>query len=550
MFRMDLSHPTPQFRRDGWLTLDGTWQLNGRDIRVPFPPEAPASGWEGELSDTLRYERRFTLPEGFPPKGRRLILHFGAVDQMAYVFVNGRPAVSHDGGYLPFEADITELIRPGENRLDVEAVDPLSHDFPWGKQRNKPDGMWYTPFSGIWQSVWLEAVPEKRIRALRITPDLTGLTLTVDADVGSVRAAVTTPGGEELSFPLRAGRQERLEWPEPALWSPEHPSLYGLDLYAGEDIVHSYFALRTVSFAPDAGGVPRLRLNGEPVFLCGLLDQGYFPEGLVLPPEPAAYAEEAERLRSLGFNCDRKHIKLEPEAFYCACDAAGVLVLQDMVNSGAYSYFFDTALPNLGLQHRPDCLPGSRTRRAFFERHCLDTLSRLYNHPCIIGWTLFNEGWGQYDTTRLYHMLKAGDPTRFVDSTSGWFRGYESDVDSRHVYFRNRRLRPGRLPMLLSECGGYIRAVEGHLARPGRKYGYGEAETAEALTARIEALGREMILPAIPGGLCGYIYTQLTDVEGEVNGLYTYDRAVCKVDPDRLRRLNQSFRDALSAAAR
>ncbi len=545
---IDLRHPTPQFRRDRILSLDGTWMVNGQPLLVPYPPQAPASGWQGPVPEELHYERRFSLPEGFLKPGERLLLHFGAVDQAAYVFVNGMPAAMHEGGYLPFETDITERLQAGENLLQVVAVDPLSHDLPWGKQSLKPKGMWYTPVSGIWQSVWLEAVPARRIRSLRVTPEDTAIVLRVEADLPEAEVTVRDPAGETAAFRVKTGREERLTIPRPHRWTPEDPFLYELSLRAGEDRVESYFALRTVGFGEDARGIRRLLLNGEPVFLCGLLDQGYFPEGIFTPAAPEDYAHEMRRLKELGFNCDRKHIKLEPEAFYTACDMAGVLVIQDMVNSGGYNWFFDTALPNLGLQRRPDRLPGIKKRRTFFEEHCGDTVRRLWNHPCIIGYTLFNEGWGQYDTDRIYGQMKALDPTRFWDSTSGWFRGHASDVDSRHVYFRNRTLKPGTLPMLLSECGGYARAVEGHASRTGKEFGYGAEGTEQALTDRFEALIREMVLPAIPGGLFGYVYTQLTDVETEINGLYTYDRAVCKADAERLGRLNAACRQALAEA--
>ena len=545
---INLQHPTPQFRRERILLLDGEWQAEEQTIRVPYPPQSAASGWKGPVPESIRYQVRFSLPEGFLREGERLLLHFGAVDQIAYVFVNGRPAVMHEGGYLPFDADVTEIIRTGDNELMVEAVDSLSHDFPWGKQSLRPHGMWYTPVSGIWQSVWLEAAPEKRIRKIRVTPDLTGIDMHVDADFSEVQVSVMLPTDEIRQYTIRANKTERIDIPKLRLWSPDDPFLYEMTIEAGDDRVESYFALRTVSFGPDAGGVQRLLLNGRPVFLRALLDQGYFPEGIFAAPSPQAYADDAAMLKNLGFNCNRKHIKIEPEAFYTACDMAGVLVLQDMVNSGGYNYLFDTALPNCGFQFRPDWLPGSKQRRAFFEKHCRDTLAHLWNHPCVIGYTIFNEGWGQYHTNRMYDMLKAIDPSRFYDSCSGWFRGYRSDVDSRHVYFRNRKLKPGKLPMLLSECGGYIRAIEGHMMQAGKKYGYGEENSEQALTESIAKMIREMVLPAIPAGLCGYVFTQLTDVETEINGLYTYDRQVCKVNAEELRALNRDCAEALARA--
>ena len=548
MIPIPLSHPTPQFRRDSFLSLDGEWLLNGKPVRVPFPPQAPLSGWEGPVPEQLVYEKDFTLPKDFLPAGFRLLLHFGAVDQTARILVNGKAVAEHRGGYLPFEADITAALRPGANRLRVEASDTLSHFYPYGKQSAKPHGMWYTPVSGIWQSVWLEAVPERRILSLKLRPELDKVRVLVRADQPQGAAEIVTPSGSGLSITFPSNTGYDIPVPDPRPWSPDSPELYGLTLRCGEDTVYSYFALRTVKIAPDSKGIPRLMLNGRPVFLSAVLDQGYFPDGLFLPESPERWLDEARRLKDLGFNCDRKHIKLEPEAFYCACDMAGVLVIQDMVNAGRYGFFFDTLLPTLRLKRQLRRGSLGREQMAFFEEHCRASVSRLYNHPCIIGWTLFNEGWGQFDTARLYRRMKQWDSTRFTDSASGWYTPGESDLDSVHVYFKNRVLKPGKKPLLLSECGGYTRAVEGHLFKPDGAYGYGKTDSEAALTDRIEALAEEMIRPAVAGGLCGYVYTQITDVEGEINGLYTYDRQVLKADAKRLRSLNRSLAETLESS--
>lgn len=309
-----------------------------------------------------------------------------------------------------------------------------------------------------------------------------------------------------------------------------------MHIQAGTDAVDSYFALRTVDIRQDAHGRRRICLNGEPIFLCGVLDQGYFPDGLFLPATPEGYERDVRLMKELGFNCLRKHIKVEPEAFYHACDRLGMLVMQDMVSNGGYSFLLDTALPTVGLPPLPR-LPLPQKQRDVFQQHAVGTLAHLHNHPCIIGYTIFNEGWGQFDTERLYRLLRAQDPTRFYDAASGWFHPRETDVDSVHVYFRSKHLHPGTRPMLLSECGGFTRVIAGHLFQEDGHYGYGKAETAEQLTAAIEGICREMVLPAIPEGLCGLVYTQLSDVEGEINGLYTYDREVCKVDAGLLREI-------------
>ena len=548
----DRTYPRPQLRRDSFFPLDQGWTLNGRPIRVPWPPQAPLSGWTGEVGDVLRYKTAFTLPEGFAAPGFRVLLHFGAVDQVAEAWVNGKSVVRHEGGYLPFSADITAALLPGENRLEVKAVDTLSRDYPYGKQHKRPHGMWYTPVSGIWQPVWLEAVPERgAVSALRITPDLTGIDVEVEA--GGAEFTVSVPLGEGRYVTARGVEGSvRLELPHPHLWSPEDPYLYELTATTETDRVESYFALRTVT-TREISGRPRLGLNGKPVFLHGVLDQGYFEDGLFLPAEPEEYERDILRMKELGFNTLRKHVKIEPEAFYHACDRLGMLVLQDMVNSGGYGYLRDTVIPNFVSRRRSDLGGGgSEKRKAFFERHCLDTVAHLQNHPCIVGWTIFNEGWGQYDSDRICRLLKGADSTRFFVSASGWFAQEEGDVESEHIYFSSRVLegtRPGKF-LLLSECGGFPLRVEGHTARDRKSYGYGgQARTPGELTGRVQGLYDDMVLPSVPKGLCGCIYTQLSDVEGENNGLYTYDRQVRKVSAgamlDVARRLEAALAEAV-----
>ncbi len=542
-------YPRPQLRRNSFFSLDGVWQLNGQEIAVPFPPEAALSGFQGQAGETLHYEKKFVLPAGFAAPGEQVLAHFGAADQTAEVFCNGRPAARHEGGYLPFSADITALLAPGENVLTVLVTDMLSHEYPYGKQRKKRGGMWYTPISGLWQSVWLEAVPPRAVTALRLTPDLTGVTLEIETDAPEYTVTIPLESGTyRETFTQKTARVDLAAQGEtPHLWTPEAPYLYPLTIETATDRVESYFALRTVGIRA-VNGRPRLCLNGEPVFLHGVLDQGYFADGIFLPQTPAGYEDDIRRMQALGFNMLRKHIKLEPETFYAACDRCGMLVLQDMVNSGGYNWFFDTFLPNVGFTRRPDRWPGGRARKALFAAHCAETQKRLFNHPCVVGYTIFNEGWGQFDADRMYRACKAGDPTRFYDATSGWFAQKESDVESIHCYFRNRAFAAKTRPLLLSECGGYARGVAGHLYGKNARFGYGGADTQAALTDKIEALYHEMVLPSIENGLCGCVYTQLSDVEDEVNGLYTYDRAVCKVDAARMRALAQRLAARWAAA--
>ncbi len=545
-----IRYPRPQLRRDSFLPILDGWKLNGHPITLPFCPESLLSGYEGELGDTMVYETAFTLPEGFVPKGYQVMLHFGAVDQIAEVFVNGRPVVRHEGGYWPFHGNITPMLVNGQNELTVCVIDALDHDYPYGKQCKKRGGMWYTPVTGIWQTVWLEAVPEAAISGLKIVPDLTGITLTVDSKAAHCDAVIRLDGTEiaRASW-AQTGEARRIDIPKEHIrpWSPDSPTLYDLSLTAGSDTVHSYFALRTVEIKPDRHGIQRLCLNGQPIFLNGVLDQGYFTDGHFLPGDPEEYDRDVLRMKALGFNTLRKHIKVEPDVFYEACDRLGMLVVQDMVNNGGYNYLFDTVLPTIGFQRRPNW-PVSARRKEIFERCAAETIADLYNHPCVIGYTIFNEGWGQFDADRLYCSMKNLDPTRFYNTASGWFIPAKTDVDSRHVYFRNKRLHPQTRPMFLSECGGYARKIDGHLWNPAHEYGYGKTESEAQLTEAIARLYAEMVNPAIPEGLCGVIYTQLSDVEDEINGLYTYDRKVCKVDAEKLRTVLQEAAEILRKA--
>ncbi|MBE5766684.1 MAG: glycoside hydrolase family 2 [Clostridiales bacterium] len=525
-------YPRPQFRRQSFFSLDGIWQLNGKSIRVPFPPESKLSDFSDTIEEALRYTRTFVLPEGFHTENERVRLYFGAVDQIAEVHVNGHFVTRHEGGYLPFFGDITDFLIPGENELLVIAEDTLSQNYPYGKQCKKRGGMWYTPVSGIWQSVWLEAVPECPIERIRISCDLSGIDICVESELPECTAEI--PGIVKTVLPTNTS--VRIDVPNPHLWSPEDPYLYPIYLRTQSDTVESYFALRTIRADKQTG---RILLNEKPVFLNGVLDQGYFADGLYLPGDMSEYERDILRMREMGINFLRKHIKIEPEAFYYACDRLGMLVMQDMVNSGIYNFLRDTALPTIGFTRKSDkCKDGkSNPRKAFFTRHCIDTQNHLFNHPCIIAYTIFNEGWGQFNADEHYALLKANDPTRFYDSTSGWFWQKKSDVDSVHIYFRNKTLKPGKRPLFLSECGGYARPIPGHMFNPNGKYGYGTADSENALTSKIETMWRDMIFPAIPKGLCGVVYTQLSDIEDEINGLYTYDRAVCKVDVHRMKAL-------------
>lgn len=558
------THPTPQWVRERFQSLDGKWELNGHDIRVPYPPQAEMSGYHHHVGFHLHYHKRFQIPKNFIQD--RILLHFGAVDQVCDVYLNERYLGHHEGGYLGFSFDITDFVnREGENRLTVSAVDRLSHTYPYGKQRFARGGMWYTPVSGIWKSVWLENVPSVYLDSAKFTPDGEGFEISVkpskswnQEDIyaefyfAGHKAAVKL---ENLTtyISLREFYETlHLAWnPEEVLWSVDHPNLFDVSLRCGEDVVESYVALREITIEK-IRGVNRVCLNHEPIFLQGVLDQGYFPEGIYVPSDRKKYDADIKRMKALGFNFLRKHIKVEPEYFYYAADRLGILVMQDMVNSGPYHFFIDTLAPNITFKKRGDerFRKLDLKRKNFFIYHCEETVRALYNHPCIISWCIFNEGWGQFESDRIYRLMKGWDGTRLVDSTSGWFAEKLSDFDSEHIYFHNERLIPKERPMLLSECGGFGYQIQDHLFNIKKIMGYGMCESTEELMHMIRTMYVEMIYPAISKGMCGVVYTQLSDVEDEVNGIYTYDRHVCKVDTEEMRRIAKHCFDILDASCK
>lgn len=534
------TYPRPQMRRESFYSLNGQWQLNGQGIEVPFCPQATLSGYQGPMRDHGIYHRRFPLPAHFYEPAQRVLLHFGAVDQIADVYLNEHWVGHHEGGYLPFYFDITDLLQE-ENDLCVKVTDTLSHDYPYGKQRLDRGGMWYTPVSGIWQTVWLEAVPDHAyIENIRITPSLSGIHLEVKTDASHCHLSISLDQ-ESWEWDMMTPTIDLLVPEEKRqLWTPDHPVLYHLEISTTTDHITSYFALREVEVKGRT-----VYLNHQPLWMNGVLDQGYFMDGLFLPAKPEGYEQDIRNMKALGYNTIRKHIKIEPEQFYFACDRLGMLVVQDMVNNGHYSWFWDTVIPNVVSQWRPDRYARTKRQRTIFQKHMLDTLDHLYNHPCIIVYTIFNEGWGQFQADFMYDQCRAHDPSRLYDATSGWFKQKRSDFDSQHVYFKTRILSTKQeKPMFLSECGGYTRAVAGHLFASQHHYGYGACQDEATLTDRIIQLYEKMVLPSLQNGLCGCIYTQLSDVEDEINGLYTCDRQILKVDQQRLSAMNAFLQQA------
>ena len=525
-------YPRPQMKRDSYLNLNGDWDF-GLDpqgymqkIQVPFCPESILSGVQTHFPEGSRlYYRRFvTLPEGF--RKDRLLLHIGAADQTARVYINGHMAGDHQS-LGAFCVDITDFWQEGDNEITIWCRDDLKdQSFPYGKQVMKRGGMWYTPVSGIWQTVWLESVPNSYIEKLNIENRGYSVTITT---VPALNGKVIVP--ELGEFVLENG-SVTITPENPKLWSPENPCLYEFAVEAGEDRVESYFAIRSLEIKK-VGDYPRLCLNGKPYFFHGLLDQGYWPDGIYTPAAPECYADDILAMKKLGFNTLRKHIKVEAEEFYYQCDKLGMIVWQDMVNNSDYSFFRDTLLPTVGIQKLNDKnFHKQEHHRARFLETMETTVEQLKNHPSICYWTIFNEAWGQFDADHVFEQFKKLDDTRFVDATSGWFRQEKSDVDSRHVYFRKVALNgDGTKPLVLSEFGGKTYKSENHVFNPDKSYGYGGCKTLEELNEALVALYRNEVIPSAFQGLCASIYTQVSDVEDEINGLVTYDRKVEKIDP-------------------
>jgi len=574
-------YPRPTMRRERWVNLNGWWdyaiaprrqttapQPTGK-IRVPYAIEATLSGVQRALlpEERLWYRRDFASP--LTPEeqasGARVLLHFGAVDWQAEVFINGKRAGSHEGGYTPFSFDITEALRTGENGTSNEVVvavyDPTNTGMQQcGKQVLRPNSIWYTAVSGIWQTVWLEVVPATSIAALKLTPDLDAGALAVEVALrgearGATVRAVALDGNAAVAEASGATAEPlTLVIPQPHPWSPADPHLYDLRvqlLHEGQvvDTVESTFALRKFSLEPDARGSLRFHLNNQPLFLYGPLDQGYYPDGLYTPASEAAMLFDLEYTKRIGCNMVRKHVKVEPARWYAACDRLGLIVWQDMPNGGKPVSTATTLLALLaGFNQHDDTWMARRGRgedanRIQFCREMQELVDHLVNVPCIAVWVPFNEGWGQFQARETAAWLKAYDPTRLVDQASGWFDQGGGDFQSLHIYMRKLyHPRPdSQRAFIISEFGGYGCRVPGHVWDETHKFSQRYFEAPAALTEAYITLLKRDLAPLIAQGLAGAIYTQTTDVEIEINGSLTYDRAVEKMDAGTLQRAHETL---------
>ncbi|MDW7759883.1 MAG: glycoside hydrolase family 2 TIM barrel-domain containing protein [Acidobacteriota bacterium] len=551
-------YPRPQMVRNDWMNLNGLWEYAIRPagdpepeaydghILVPFPVESALSGVKKAVGpdNRLWYRRTFRLPKGWDAK--RILINFEAVDWETRVSVNGIDIGTHRGGYNPFSFDVTDALRKrGEQTLVLSVWDPVDAGTqPRGKQVREPRSIWYTSVTGIWATVWIEPVDPEHIRSLRIIPDI---------DAEEVRIQVEAAGGERVKIAIlsegvtagnaqgRPGDIVALAVPDPKLWSPESPFLYDLSVELLDanghtlDRITSYFGMRKTSLGRDEAGRTRLFLNNAPLFQFGPLDQGWWPDGLYAAPTDEALQYDIEALKDLGFNMMRKHVKVEPRRFYTMCDRLGLLVWQDMPNGDAF----------IGSKD-PDLVRSEESARQF-EAEFASVIKTLINHPSIVMWVPFNEGWGQYDTARITDWVKILDPTRLVNSASGWTDRGTGDVNDIHRYPGPDAPpnEPGRAAVL-GEFGGLGLPVSGHTWQDEKNWGYRSYTNTEELTAAyIDLIAK--LKPFIRNGLSAAVYTQTTDVEIEVNGLLTYDRAIVKMDREAATAANRSVYAAAPA---
>lgn len=548
------AYPRPALRRaEETCHLLTDWSLtciqetNGTStplgaIRLPFSPESPLSdiGMTLEENEAWLYETIFSLSDA--DRHGRVLLHLPPIDQTCIVTLSGHILLEDITFPCPTDLDITELVKADHNTLTILVRDPLDTDIPYGKQSKKRGGMWYTPTSGILGIPWVECVPCEYIRNLRITPTLDSVTIEVIGCETLEKTLIyeTETGSETLNF---TENSVTIHINNPHVWTPDNPFVYRFTIQCGTDAVSSYFAFRTIA-VQQIQGQAVLCLNGKPHYFHGLLDQGYHADGIDLPASPDGYRHDIKAVKVLGYDTLRKHIRLDNPYFYYYCDLCGICVFQDFVNNGEYSFLRDTALPTVGIRRGIKRHATERQKQNFL-RTSDRIVQLLYNHPSVVYYTIFNEGWGQFDSDTLYRRYHDMDATRIWDTTSGWFYGRESDVQSEHVYFRRLNLKSdGKRPLVLSEFGGYACKIDGHMFNTEKSYGYKTMSSTAALTESLEKLYRDEVLPMIGRGLCVTIYTQITDVEDEINGLFTYDRQVCKIDSDVMRKVADDLRTA------
>jgi len=565
-------YPRPQFKRDCWQCLNGEWEyqittrgekwisdFSGK-ITVPFAIESLLSGVEKALkpTDRLWYRKKFTVnPE---LKDKRILLHFDAVDWQCKVYVNKEFVGNHTGGYCAFSFDITDFLKDGENAVTVCVYDPT--ETGWqnrGKQDSHPHGFWYTPTSGIWQTVWLEGVNADYIASIRILPDIDKGQFNIKTELCAKEydgIVLYVYDGDDEIISKEISVDENVAFDNGfKLWSPEEPNLYDIELNLIKngkiaDTVKSYFGMRKFGIDKDKFGVTRLFLNNEPYFQRGLLDQGYWPDGGLTPPSDEAMIFDIKEMKRLGFNMLRKHIKVEPMRWYYHCDRLGMIVWQDMISGGAYiGDLYAGVFPNLNIKVKDNRYErfsrGKKEARDDYKRELGEMISQLYNVVSIYCWVPFNEGWGQFDAVQIANYVRNLDSSRVIDHASGWYDQGGGDIQSMHKYVFPIKMPKldGKRAFVITEFGGYQNRFHGHSWTDNKSFGmYLKFKNMETLTAAYKKLYYKQIIPLIDKGLCGTIYTQLSDVENELNGIYTYDREHIKIHEDTIIEINSKLR--------
>ena len=549
-------YPRPQFKRDSYICLNGLWEYAIRGIEsipevydgqilVPFSPEVEKSGVNKVVNpnDYLFYRLKYEIPKDFIKD--KVILHFGAIDQIAEVFINGKFAIKHVGGFLPFSLDIKPFLTDNKVEIVLRVQDTTNSSYhSSGKQSLKPEGIWYKQQSGIYMPVWMESVKEGYIEELKITPDIDNNTVNIRF-TSSIKTAKLLLNNQEIT--VEADEDNIIKINNPILWSPENPHLYKFVISNEVDKVDSYFALRKVSLIKNDKGKLVIALNNKEYFMKGVLDQGYYQDGLLTPNSDEDYINDIMLVKNLGFNVSRKHIKIESLRWYYHCDRLGLLVWQDFVN-GCTKYDFWLNQVPLFVRYK---INDHKYKKFFREneegrketyQEFLDTIDLLYNSPCIVLWTIFNEAWGQFDAKEIYEKLKVIDPTRLYDHASGWHDQGSSDVKSMHIYKWKVKVPSKRKiknrAFVCSECGAYI--LDKRLKEAKKKEGfiYLLFNNKEDFQKEYERFIKEEIVPAKKNGMSAFIYTQLSDVEEEMNGFVSYDRKEIKVDVPKIKELN------------
>ncbi len=547
-------YPRPQLERDSYISLNGVWEYAIRKeadipesfdggILVPYSPETPLSGVNKTVrpDDYLFYRLKFTLPKDFIKD--EVILHFTAVDQIAEVYLNDVYLGKHIGGFLPFSFKIKPYLRE-KNTLILRVVDVTDTSYhSRGKQKTERGGIWYTPQSGIYMPVWLESVNKNYIEEIKLTPDIDNKNLKIYVK-SAAKSVYFSLNQEKLE--IETNKEVEIKINDLRLWSPEDPYLYYFTLESDDDKVKSYFAMRKISTIFNDKKQRIICLNNKPYFMRGVLDQGYYHDGFLTPKSYEEYIKDIKLAKDLGFNTIRKHIKIEPLRWYYECDKIGMLVWQDFVNAGESYIYWITTWPILLKFHIPDTWHGILRRKDLDGRRetlqeFKDTINYLYNYPCIVLWTIFNEGWGQFDSKKVYKEIKPLDNTRLFDHASGWHDQGISDVKSMHVYFRRAKMpfkfHQKKRALVISEIGAFIYPIKGHMMEG--KNVYDVFETGDKWLKQYEDFINLDIVKNIPKGLCAFIYTQLSDVEEELNGFITYDREVLKIPTEIIKALNE-----------